>query len=221
MMEPGFYNMDCMDAMRQFPDKFFDLAIVDPPYGIKRFKNGETSRLRRYGSFKTVNDDTLTAQMFGEICRVSKHKIIWGYNHLSEILPPCSEFVFWYKHQPVPTYADGELAYTDFGKTARCFDYPYYGSIGADKDGRIHPTQKPIALYAWLLRTYAKPGDKILDTHVGSASSLVACHRAGLQYWGYEIDPTYYAKAKERLDKETAQVGIFGGIKLKGDETNG
>ncbi len=103
------YNMDCMDGMRQFPDGYFDLAIVDPPYGINRFKNGETSRLRKYGQIDTVNNLKPEASYFSELFRVSKNQIIWGYNHLCDLLPPTSEFVFWYKHQPVETYAGGNL----------------------------------------------------------------------------------------------------------------
>lgn len=152
------YNRDCMEAMRELPDKAVYLAVCDPPYGIRRFEHGETSRLRKYGDFTTVNNMPFTKEMFDEICRVSEHQIVWGYNHLSNILPPCSEFIFWYKHQAVPTYADGELAYTSFGKTAKCFDYPFRGSVGAEKTERIHPTQKPVALYSWLLTNYAKNG---------------------------------------------------------------
>lgn len=120
------YNMDCMEYMRSLPDKAFDLAVVDPPYSINRFKNGETSRLRRYGQLNTVNDKKPTKEWFQELVRVSKNQIVFGYNHLCDILPPTSEFLFWYKHQPVDTYADGELAYTSFTKTARCFDYPFF-----------------------------------------------------------------------------------------------
>lgn len=207
-MKPGFYNLDCMEAMKRFPDGFFDLAIVDPPYGISKAFNA-LSRIRRYGQMKTVNDAKPTQAYFKELFRVSKNQIIWGYNHLSDMLPSTKEFVFWYKHQPVVSYSDGELAWTSFQKTAKCFDFPYAGGGIHEKGERIHPTQKPIALYSWLLKQYAHEGDKILDTHVGSASSLIACHRAGLQYWGFEIDPVYYAKASERLAKETAQVTIF------------
>ena len=203
------YNMDCMDGMKQFPDGYFDLAIVDPPYGINRFKNGETSRLRKYGQIDTVNNLKPEASYFSELFRVSKNQIIWGYNHLCDLLPPTSEFVFWYKHQPVETYAGGELAYTSFTKTGKVFDYPYFGTYHADPDGRIHPAQKPIALYKWLLTKYAKDGDKILDTHVGSASSLIACHDLHFDFIGFELDETYYKAAKERMEQHFAQLTLF------------
>lgn len=209
VMPSGFYNMDCMDAMKQFPDKFFELAIVDPPYGVKGLESNPTSRLCKYGQLNTVNNYMPNKDYFDELVRVSKNQIIWGYNHFADMLPATSEFIFWNKHQPVESYSAGELAYTSFNKTAKVFDYPYFGSVGMDKDGRIHPTQKPIALYSWLLLKYATCGDRILDTHVGSASSLIACQRLGFEYWGYELDLEYYEKAKERLDKERSQINLF------------
>ena len=149
------YNVDCMEYMRGVPDNFFDLAVTDPPYGIvKGFK--KSSRVARYGQTKTANDDKPTAEYFAELFRVSKNQIIWGYNHLSDMLPLTKEFIFWYKRQPVESYADGELAWTSYEKTAKCFDYAYFGGVGAD-DVRIHPMQKPIALYTWLYQTYVKP----------------------------------------------------------------
>ena len=198
-------NRDCLEAMKEFPDKFFDLAIVDPPYAINRFKNGETSRLRKYGSLKSVNDERPTQEYFDELFRVSKNQIVWGFNHLCDLLPPTTEFIFWYKHQPVETYSDGELAWTSFTKTAKCFDYAYFGNIGADTY-RIHPTQKPVALYQWILSKYAKQGDKILDTHLGSGSSRIACYNGGYDFWGYEIDKEYFEKQEERFENHTAQL---------------
>ena len=192
-----------MVGMAEYPDKYFDLAIVDPPYGIEKGFNGQ-KRIKKYGQLETVNDMKPRPEYFTELFRVSKNQIIWGYNHLSDMLPSTKEFIFWYKHQPVESYSDGELAWTSFAKTAKCFDFPFFGSVGAEKD-RIHPTQKPVALYAWLLNTYAKPGDKILDTHVGSASSLIACYRLGFEYVGFELDPVYYEKARKRIEEEKMQ----------------
>ncbi len=200
--------IDCMEYMKTLPDNAFDLAVVDPPYGINRFKHGETSRLRKYGMFETVNDAVPSELYFKELKRVSKEQIIWGYNHLSDLLTPCTHFIFWYKHQPVDTYADGELAWTSFKGTAKCFDYPYFGSTGADNN-RIHPAQKPVALYRWIYSHYAKPSDKILDTHLGSGSSRIAAYDAGLDFVGCEIDPDYFAKQEERFAYHTAQQNLF------------
>ena len=230
MLEPGFYNMDCMEGMKQFPDKFFDLAIVDPPYGINapKFNNGSGAskdkgnkygtavRLRKgrlnQGARKLKNrvlnrpdcewdcsppDDAY----FVELERVSRNRIIWGGNYFQ--LPPTRGVIAWDKKQPWPNFSQFELAWTSFDKPAAMF------RMGNTRGGKIHPTQKPVELYEWLIAKYAKPSDKILDTHVGSASSLIACHRAGLEYWGFEIDATYYAMAKERLDKEKAQTRMM------------
>lgn len=177
------YNVDCMEYMRTLPDNAFDLAVVDPPYGIKKGVSA-TSRVAKYGQMQSVNDAKPSKEYFSELFRVSKNQIIWGYNHLSDLLPSTKEFVFWFKHQPVDTYADGELAWTSFTKTAKCFDYPFFGGTGADKDKRIHPTQKPVALYRWIYQHYAKEGDKILDTHLGSGSSRIAAYDMGLDFCG-------------------------------------
>lgn len=200
-------NRDCHVAMKEFPDKFFDLAIVDPPYAINRFKAAETSRLRKYGQIDTVNNARPTQEYFDELFRVSKNQIVWGFNHLCDLLPPTTEFIFWYKHQPVDSYSDGELAWTSFTKTAKCFDYAYFGNVGAEAN-RIHPTQKPIKLYEWILSKYAKQGAKILDTHLGSGSSRIACWNGGYDFWGYEIDKEYFEKQEQRFENHTAQLRI-------------
>lgn len=198
-----------MIGMQRYPDKYFDLAVCDPPYAINRFKNGETSRLRKYGSLKPVNDSRPDQEWFHELVRVSKNQIVFGYNHLCDILPPTSEFIFWYKHQPVKTYADGELAYTSFKKTAKCFDYPFFGGTGADEDGRIHPTQKPVALYTWILQNYAKPGNKILDTHLGSGSSRIAAYEQDLDFVGFELEKSYFDAQEERFQTHISQLSLF------------
>lgn len=214
MIDYGFYNMDCLDGMREFPDKYFDLAICNPPYNIQslnvkaKSSSNATSRLKKYGSLSKANDEKPKKEFFDELFRISKNQIIWGYNHLSDMLPTTTEFIFWYKHNPVVSYSDGELAWTSFKKTAVCFDYPYYGCHGSD-ELRIHPVQKPIMLYKWLLSRYCDEGGRILDPFVGSASSLIACHEMGYKYVGFEIDPDMYAKAKKRLDQHEAQTNIF------------
>lgn len=201
------YNADCMDVMRGFKDNEFDLAIVDPPYGIdKDFK--PTSRIAKYGQTKSVNDWKPSPEYFRELFRVSKDQIVWGYNHLSDMLPTCKEFIFWYKHQPVKTYSDGELAWTSFKKTAICIDLPYFGTINAD-DIRIHPTQKPVKLYAELLNRYAKPGMNVLDTFGGSMSSMIACYRGEYSATCIEIDSDYYKKGLKRLQSEAALGCLF------------
>lgn len=202
------FNKDCMEGMARYPDKYFDLAVVDPPYGIENAFS-DSSRIRKYGQMKTVNEEKPQLEYFEELFRVSKNQIVWGYNHLSNILPATKEFIFWYKHQPVTSYSDGELAWTSFKKTAKCFDYLFFGGIGADKDGRIHPTQKPVALYTWIFQNYAKPGDKILDTHLGSGSSRIAAHEQGLDFVGFEIDKQYFDLQEERFEAHTAQMSLF------------
>lgn len=201
------YNADCMEALKGYPDKYFDLAVVDPPYGIEKAFSA-TSRIAKYGQMKTVNDTKPTEEYFRQLFRVSKNQIIWGYNHLSDMLPSTKEFIFWFKHQPVDTYSDGELAWTSFKKTAKCFDFPFFGGVNTESD-RFHPTQKPVALYAWIYSKYAKPGDKILDTHLGSGSSRIAAYDANLDFVGYEIDPEYFAKQEERFNRHAAQISLF------------
>ena len=205
-------NDDCMSVMRDYPDNYFDLAIVDPPYGMENKKGQATSRIKKYGQLKTVNDAKPCDQYIVELMRCSKNQIIWGYNHLSDILPSCREFIFWFKHQPVPTYSDGELAWTSFQKTAKCFNYPFFGSHGADVK-RIHPTQKPIKLYEWLYDNYAEKGQKILDTHLGSGSNAIAAHYAEMgEFVGIELDADYFNSAKARIKQETKQVDMFAGV---------
>lgn len=201
-------NIDCLDYMSKQPDNAFDLCIVDPPYGIKHKGGKATDRIKKYGQLKTVNDDKPSKEFFHQLFRTSKNQIIWGYNHLSDMLPSCREFIFWHKKNPVPTYADGELAWTSFQKTAKCFEFPYFGAHNADVI-RIHPTQKPIKLYQWVLKNYSEPGQRILDTHLGSGSSAIAAHYFGVDFVGCEIDNDYFCAAKERFHNETSQVAMF------------
>lgn len=202
MLDFGFYNMDCMDGMKEFPDKYFDLAIVDPPYGIDINKSG---RLKNYNDTRKKWDDNIPEQdYFDELFRISKNQIIWGGNYF--YLPPTKCFLIWDKRQPENiSFASCEFAWTSFDSVAKTF---YMYPINTEKN-RIHPTQKPIALYDWILSRYAKPGHKILDTHVGSASSLIACHKNGYKYVGFELDPYYYKLAKQRLEAEENQMNFF------------
>ncbi len=194
-------NIDCMEYMVTKQDNAFDLAIVDPPYAHGRLSHS-ISRLSRYGDMQRWNKVVPDKKYFDELMRVSHNQIIWGANYFN--LPPGQGFIFWYKHQPAPFFADGEMAWTSFDVPAKCFDYRFFGSIGADKE-RIHPTQKPIKLYEWLLLKYAKPGQRILDTHLGSGSSAIACYYAGHDFVGCEIDKEIYRQAKDRFGRETRQ----------------
>ena len=198
-----FIHGDCMEYMKEMPDNAFELAIVDPPYGININSSG---RLGHYGGKgKKWDAKTPEQKYFDELFRVSKNQIIWGGNYFN--LPPTRCFLIWDKKQPENvSFASCEFAWTSFDASAKTF----YLSPMNVKGERIHPTQKPVALYEWLLKNYAKPGDKILDTHVGSASSLIACHKMGFDYLGFEIDEEYYNKAKKRLDEVKAQQTIFG-----------
>jgi len=211
----GFYNMDCMDGMRQFPDKFFDLAIVDPPYGIGIDGGIGGGVLAQKSSFvkKNWDNDAPKKEYFNELFRVSKNQIIWGANHFIERINKNSScWIVWDKDNGKNNFADCELAWTSFKTAVRKFTYRWQGMLQGNmknKEIRIHPTQKPVALYTWLLNNYAKKGDKILDTHVGSASSLIACHKLGFQYVGFEIDEDYFKAATERLEAVKSQVSLF------------
>jgi len=198
----NIYNKDCLEALKEMQDNEFDLAIVDPPYGIKTKGNAQ-DRFNMGKDLSLINDAKPNEDYFTQLFRVSKNQIIWRYNHLSDMLPKCREFIFWYKHQPVPTFSDGELAWTSFLKTAKCFDYPYFQPHQFEKP-KIHPTQKPIALYEWLLMNYAKEGDKILDTHLGSGSIALACHNLGYDLEGYELDKEYFDNALKRIKQHQA-----------------
>ena len=196
--------MDCMDGMAQFPDKYFELAIVDPPYGIERFKHGG-SVVNKYGDeTRQWNNEKPSKEYFDELFRVSKNQIIWGANNFQ--LPPSEYFIIWDKVNPPDfSFAMVEMAWTNCKKPAKMYRY----NSAAESQDRIHPTQKPIALYTWLLQHYAHKGDKILDTHVGSDSSIIACHLLGFDFIGFEIDKDYHRMASERLEKERSQVTIF------------
>jgi site-specific DNA-methyltransferase (adenine-specific) len=198
------YNMDCMEGMKQFPDKYFELAIVDPPYGIGRFGD----RVCKNAKINTW-DIKPSKEYFAELFRVSQNQIIWGANNFE--LPSTEYFVIWDKYQTVDNFASAEYAWTNIKMPAKVFRYAIHKEMAERKEGggKIHPTQKPVKLYEWLLTNYAKPNDKILDTHVGSASSLIACHRSGFQYIGFEIDEDYFKAATERLDAEKAQMSLF------------
>ena len=217
-MDYGYYNMDCLQGMKEFPDKYFDLAIVDPPYGIgeggeKNKTRGKLAKSKDYSNFAGQDLEPPSQEYFEELFRVSKNQIIFGANHFISRIPIDSHcWIVWNKKNGNTDFADCELAWTSFNSAVRLFEYRWQGFLQENmknKEFRIHPTQKPIDLYLWILNTYAKEGDTILDTHVGSASSLIACHRTRHKYVGFELDPFYYEKSKARLEAETAQYNIF------------
>ena len=234
MAESFAFNMDCMVAMKDFHDKFFDLAVVDPPYGINadNFKNGagatknggkmyESSAVKikrlEHGCGKLKNrilnqgdcswdSSPPPKEYFDELFRVCQNCVIWGGNYFD--LPPTRGIIVWDKLQPWDNFSQVELAWTSFDRPAALF------KMCNTMPGKIHPTQKPVALYAWIYQKYAKPGMKILDTHLGSGSSRIAAYDANLDFWGYEINKTYFDLQEERFVKHSSQLNLF----LDGDE---
>jgi site-specific DNA-methyltransferase (adenine-specific) len=201
-------NEDCMNLMARYEDNHFDLAIVDPPYGIETKGNAQ-DRFNMGKDLSLINDAKPNKEYFKELFRVSKNQIIWGYNHLSDLLPSCREFIFWNKKNPVVTFSDGELAWTSFVGTAKCFEYSFMKAIQENKNQKIHPTQKPVKLYEWLLMNYAKEGDKILDTHLGSGSIAIACHNRKFDLTACELDKEYFDAAMKRIQQYKRQLQIF------------
>jgi site-specific DNA-methyltransferase (adenine-specific) len=218
------YNEDNMFGMARYPDKFFDLAIVDPPYfdGPNRsgyYGKGYSSlgvrRAKYYNECKSWSIPDIN--YFNELFRVSKNQIIWGANHFAGVFNSSSAcWIVWDKDNGASSFADAELAYTSFASTVRIFKYMWngmhQGSLGGDvtmNEKRIHPTQKPVILYKWLLKHYAKTGNKILDTHMGSQSSRIAAYNMGFDFWGFEIDKDYYEAGNKRFAEQTAQQQLF------------
>ncbi len=206
----NLYNQDCMEAMAGFDDNRFDLAIVDPPYGIN-FAKTHTGNGWIIRENKEWDKEIPKPEYYVELFRISKNQIIWGANYMVENLPPSMGWIFWDKGQRNFSLADGELAFTSFNRALRVFEMAR-GAHKAQDDktgGKIHPTQKPVKLYEWLLMNYAKEGDKILDTHLGSGSIAIACHNLGYDLEGYELDKDYYDAAKKRLQEHQSQLRMF------------
>lgn len=247
MAESNVFNIDCLEGMRAFPDKFFDLAVVDPPYGDGRSQSGNVERERAGAASGSASTDTSTLpprhthatngrrkgqrppdwwglgsearsgkkiitwdvapgqDYFEELFRVSRSQIIWGGNYFA--LPPTRCFLVWRKSQiPLEGFsmAPVEYAWTSFCENAAMFE-----AFSSGDKTRFHPTQKPVSLYAWIFKRFAKPGYKILDTHLGSGSSRIAAYDAGLDFWGYEIDKVYFDMQEERFAKHAAQLNLF------------
>ena len=209
-------NEDNMLMMARYPDNYFDLAIVDPPYGINVSKTGNVggrklAKVKNYGK-KDWDNSIPTKEYFKELQRVSKNQIIWGGNYMIEYLQNTPCFLIWDKNN-TGNFADAELAWTSFESSTRIFKYTWNGMLqqkmGEFKETRIHPTQKPADLYKWILDKYAKEGDKILDTHLGSGSIAIACHDYGFELTACELDKEYYDKAIERIINHTNQTKLF------------
>lgn len=206
-----------MNYLPQFSDKYFELAIIDPPYGIGEdgSKNHTRTKFAKAKDYKGYAGNDLSAPektYFDELIRVSKKQIIWGANHfISKIPYDSSCWIVWDKDN-TGDFADCELAWTSFDSAVRKFKFRWNGMLQEDmknKEFRIHPNQKPVVLYDWILSKYAKIGDKILDTHVGSASSLISCHKNGFDYIGFEKDPYYYNLANRRLEDYKSQITLW------------
>jgi len=197
------FNEDCMQVMARYPDKHFELAIVDPPYGIERFKKGG-SHLNKYGSEDGKwNNEKPSPEYFNVLFAKAKRVIIWGGNNFD--LPESEYFIVWQKSNAEGfSFAMCEMAWTNCSVPAKIYRH-YHAQCS---DSRIHPTQKPVELYRWLLKNYAKPGDKILDTHLGSGSIAIACNEMGFDLVGCEIDKDYFDAAQKRIDREAAQMRL-------------
>lgn len=233
------YNMDCMEGMAQFQDGFFDLAVVDPPYfsGPERrgYYGSKVSRtgVRRHDYLISPAWEIPERSYFDELRRVAKHYIVWGCNYFDYEFAPGR--IVWDKCNQNTSFSDCELAATDLFESVRLFRYMWNGMmqgksiteghiVQGDKrrnEVRIHPTQKPVALYDWIFQRYAKPGQKILDTHLGSGSSRIAAYEAGLKFIGFEIDPDYYERQEKRFQEHTAQTSLFHAVTGGAEERRG
>ena len=205
-------NEDNMDLMARYEDNYFDLAIVDPPYGIDLAnmnmgagKSKKASKIQnRKWKPKDWDKNTPTKEYFDELFRISKNQIVWGGNYFE--LPPCYGYVIWDKEIPEGlSFSDCEMAWHSFKKAPKMFRYSAY----LDKKSKFHPTQKPVKLYEWLLSKYAKEGDKILDTHLGSGSIAIACHNLKFDLTACELDKDYYNAAMKRLSDHQKQLRMF------------
>lgn len=203
------FHMDCMEYMKDIPDKFFSLACVDPPYGIGADKRNAHSSIRDNDKWADVNWDSHipTAEYFAELQRVSLNQIVWGANYFVKHLSASMGWIVWFKTIEFVgrTFSECELAWTSFQRAARTCELKPFHRNGS----RIHPTQKPVALYKWLLTNYAKEGDTILDTHLGSGSSRIAAYDLGFDFTGIELDKDYFDAQEARFAQHIAQANLF------------
>jgi site-specific DNA-methyltransferase (adenine-specific) len=210
------FNMDCMDGMKNYPDKYFDLAVVDPPYGIeKQISIGGGSNTKSQVKFHQLYsenhkkwDVAPNEEYFIKLFRISKNQIIWGGNYFS--LGRTRGFIVWDKKQPMPNFSRCEFAWTSFDSVARIADIPFFGNAKRDVTEKIHPTQKPVALYDWIYKNYLPQGGKVLDTHLGSGSNRIAADKAGnIDFTGYELDKDYFEAQEKRWKEYRAQMKLF------------
>ena len=200
-------NEDNMELMARYHDKYFDLAIVDPPYGIGASEMTMGSgKNKKYKKEKNWDNETPNEDYFNELFRVSKNQIIWGANNF--FLPPTEYFCIWDKKQTVDNFATAEYAWVSMGlkKPAKIFTYSIHQH---NQTNKIHPTQKPVKLYKWILQNYTKEGDKILDTHLGSGSSRIAAYDMGFEFTGFELDKDYFESSEKRFQQHIAQLTLF------------
>jgi site-specific DNA-methyltransferase (adenine-specific) len=211
----NLYNCDNIKFMKNIPDKYYSLAICDPPYGIDADVKNNTDKMqtkksatksKKYGS-QLWDSDIPTDEYFEELKRVSKRQIIWGANYFGLV----GGMIYWHKNVTMPTYSTGELAWVSWMNKLDFVDITWHGMIQHDmsnKETRIHPTQKPVALYKWILDKYAKQGDKIFDSHLGSMSIAIACHDYGFELDGCELDPEYFEKGIKRVQNHISQIKL-------------
>ena len=200
-------NEDNMELMARYPDNYFDLAIVDPPYGIGAENHaGKKENGWKQWDKKNWDNQIPNELYFNELFRVSKNQIVWGGNYMTEYLPASMGWIIWDKGQRDFSLADGEMAWTSFNKAMRIWEYARAKTIS---DNKIHPTQKPVQLYKWILNKYAKENDKILDTHLGSGSIAIASHDYKFELTACELDKEYYDKAVQRIKNHVGQQKLF------------
>jgi site-specific DNA-methyltransferase (adenine-specific) len=208
------FNEDCITVMARYPDKYFDLAVVDPPYGIGEDGGSNHSRSKiaksKIYTPKNWDKEPPNKMYFDELIRVSKNQIIWGANHFISRIPfDSSCWLVWDKENGENDFADCELAWTSFKKAVRRYKFRWAGMLQGnmkEKEIRLHPTQKPVALYDWIFKNYASPNDKILDTHLGSGSSRIAAHKAKLDFVGCELDKEYFDAQEKRFKDFSSQL---------------
>ena len=205
------YLEDCVKALKRYADNYFDLAIVDPPYGLGMgtvsipSEKNTNSQQKFYKDLKSKrwDDNTPNKEYFDELKRVSKNQIVWGGNYMAEHLGNTKCIIIWDKMTYIPTMSQFEFAFCSFNK------HPKMVKVNSTDIDRMHPTQKPIKLYDWLLHNYAKPNDLILDTHLGSGSSRIAAYKGGFNFVGFEIDQEYYEKQEKRFNDFKSQLRLF------------